>query len=314
MKKLCLISLFVSFIFVFELSAQNTNGNRSDLRRLGSAQDSIRMKELQKLRDASRARSVSVKKDNELLSLLAQKKDTTPPPTQQVSSDASQHILYPRNYFKINLLAIGLRNFSLQYERILSKRLSAAMGLRIMPNGNIPLVSSVANFFGVKGEDVVNELKETNVSNIALTPEIRYYVGKKGYGRGLYLGAFYRYANYNIKQNSIQFDGNQSVEVSGSFKTNTFGLQLGSHWILSNRIALDWWICGFHFGTQKGELTGKASNDFTSQQTTVLNDNINKTFSPVVKYDAKVSGNQVNITSSGPWAAFRTGLCLSVGL
>ena len=46
----------------------------------------------------------------------------------------------PMNIIKVNLTALVLKNYSFQYERILNRKFSAAIGFRTMPTGKLPLL------------------------------------------------------------------------------------------------------------------------------------------------------------------------------
>src|SRR5659263_220416 len=46
-----------------------------------------------------------------------------------------------KNFIKFNLTSLALKNFSLQYERVLTKSISAAVSFSIMPERNIPSVN-----------------------------------------------------------------------------------------------------------------------------------------------------------------------------
>jgi hypothetical protein len=56
------------------------------------------------------------------------------------------------NLFKVNLTAIVLKNYSFQYERILNRKFSFALGFRRMPNGKLPLQSSLQKIVGDDAE------------------------------------------------------------------------------------------------------------------------------------------------------------------
>ena len=47
------------------------------------------------------------------------------------------------NFIKVDLTSLPIKNFSLQYERVLSKRVSAAVSFSLMPERHIPFVDMV---------------------------------------------------------------------------------------------------------------------------------------------------------------------------
>ena len=65
-----------------------------------------------------------------------------------------------------------------------------------MPTSKVPYIKNALE------EVIVNDAK---LSNYSVTPEIRFYVGKKGYGQGFYIGPYYRYASFEVKDVNIRF-------------------------------------------------------------------------------------------------------------
>ena len=220
-----------------------------------------------------------------------------------------------RNYLKINLANLALRNYSLQYELAFSKRFSIAIGYRFMPQGGIPLLSNIESMVTIDDPDVLDALRRTQVKNTAITPELRLYVGKKGYGRGFYLAPFYRYAVYETAELPVKVDNNKkTVNLSGKLTTNTYGLQLGAQWALSKHISLDWWIIGPQFGTHESEFTGSQAVNFTTSEEKDIDDFFNSFSLPNLNLKSDVTNNSIKVSTSGPWAGIRAGLCLGIRL
>ena len=167
------------------------------------------------------------------------------------------------NLIKINLTGLPIRNYSLQYERVLNKVISVGISYKNMPEGNLPFKNQILNSIDesdTESRDIINNF---TLSNYAITPEIRFYLGKKGYGRGFYIAPFFRNAGYEGNNFDVSYkDENnidQTLSLSGDIKSNTFGILFGSQWSLSKHIVLDWWILGPHIGSGKGNLSGVSS-------------------------------------------------------
>ena len=62
---------------------------------------------------------------------------------QQPSEAPKQKSEIKKNIVKVNLMALGLKNYSFQYERVLTKHISVALGVRTMPTGSLPLKSTI---------------------------------------------------------------------------------------------------------------------------------------------------------------------------
>jgi len=71
------------------------------------------------------------------------------------------------NLFKINLTAIPIRNYSFQYERVLTKKLSVAISYKTMPSGNVPFKNSIIKMSD-NDPDVEDMLNKLTMSHSAM--------------------------------------------------------------------------------------------------------------------------------------------------
>jgi len=88
-----------------------------------------------------------------------------------------------KNLIKLSLTSFAFNNIQFQYERILKPKTSIALSYGTIPQSGIPLQVSVERF--VNDEATFDKLSELVVSYYSITPEIRFYLGKKGYGKRL---------------------------------------------------------------------------------------------------------------------------------
>jgi len=166
------------------------------------------------------------------------------------------------NIFKVNLTGIVLNNYSFQYERILNKKIAVALSFRTMPESSVPLKSLILDAAD-DDEQTKEVLDVLRISNTAITPEVRFYLGKKGFGKGFYIAPFYRYASF--KTNNMKFTytnslgGNNNILLSGKLTSHTGGIMFGSQWYIGKRMALDFWILGPHYGSGNGFFEGRTS-------------------------------------------------------
>ncbi len=219
-----------------------------------------------------------------------------------------------KNLLKLNLTALPLRNYSVQFERVLGKRVSIAVAYRNMPEGELPMKDFIIEQVGSEDQDAVDAINSFTLSNYAITPEIRFYMGKKGYGRGFYIAPFFRNASYaggNLLFKYNDDDNNeQSITLSGDIKANTVGLLLGAQWSLSKLLVLDWWIVGPHYGTSKGEFNGKTSLSLEEQEE--VRQNLEDFDIPMVKKTVSVNANGAKMVVDGPWTGVRAGISLGI--
>lgn len=238
------------------------------------------------------------------LSLYAQEKEV----------EKVKTVIHNRTFVKINLYGIVLRNYSLQLEHTLGKRVSIGIGYRSMPNGKLPLQQEVTDFVGSSSAETNQTIDQLQVGNSAITPEIRFYVGKKGYGHGFYFAPFYRYATFDASNISIDYTNvsntQSSLNISGKVRSGAFGLLLGAQWKLGKHLSLDWWIIGPHYGRATGTLQGVPSIPLTVEEQQSLRAEMEKIEVPFTDRSVDVTASRARYILDGPWGGVRTGLAL----
>ena len=224
---------------------------------------------------------------------------------QEIKTDSTQKI--NKNIAKINLIGFSING---QYERILSKRVSIALSYKILPSGKFLFRGLIP----MSDPQAKEELDNLIVSNSAITPEIRFYTGKKGYGQGFYLAPFYRSAKFGGKGIGIDFtlDNGRSAtfNMEGDIKSSTFGLLIGAQWKLGKRFWLDWQILGPHYGSAKGNIIGNSTISLSANEQTSLRNALLDINIPFTNEKVTVEANRAILNLNGPWAGLRTGLSL----
>jgi len=222
---------------------------------------------------------------------------------------------YKKNIVKLNLTSPLLKNYSLQYERVLSKRISVAVSGRVMPSSTLPYKSLIKDQVTDVDDKYVDQfLDQAEFGNYAITPELRWYVGKKGYGRGFYLAPYYRFATYQAKGTDISVEDegeSYSGDADGTVTAHTGGLLLGAQWLLGKRIGLDLWLLGPNFGRGNGNLNLVSSTPLDEGEQTELRSQLEKIDIPYTRetYHVDATGGRIELT--GPWAGVRAGLLLT---
>jgi hypothetical protein len=227
---------------------------------------------------------------------------------QEIKTDSTQKI--NKNIAKINLIGFSING---QYERILSKRVSIALSYKILPSGKFLFRGLIP----MSDPQAKEELDNLIVSNSAITPEIRFYTGKKGYGQGFYLAPFYRSAKFGGKGIGIDFtlDNGRSAtfNMEGDIKSSTFGLLIGAQWKLGKRFWLDWQILGPHYGSAKGNIIGNSTISLSANEQTSLRNALLDINLPFTNEKVTVEANRAILDLNGPWAGLRTGVSLGFG-
>lgn len=236
-----------------------------------------------------------------LLTASAQQEDS--------SSNASQS--FKRNFIKTNITSVFLKNYSLQYERVLSKKISAAITFRTMPTTGVPFKSTILDAIGDGDDDTRDLINQTQLSNFAITPEVRFYLGK-GYGKGFYIAPYYRYVSFSTNQVPVSYISNngsrQAVNLSGDLHANTGGIMFGAQWLLGKHFCLDWWILGAHYGSGKGTFSGTTSTPLTSAEQNEIKTTLEDIDIPLVDKTVSVSANNVAVALDGSFGGLRGAL------
>ena len=239
---------------------------------------------------------------------------------QQTQRPNAQNEGYDMNVAKINLLALPFRNFSLQYERMVSRKISVAVGVRMIPKGKFPLLNAFESY--IDDEETFNELQNLMISNQAITIEPRFYFGRHDGPRGFYIAPYARYSSYGLGFDQFEYtveieheDGSYTEETNhmaldGRINGFTGGVLLGCQWRIARWVYLDWWILGPAYGTAKGKLSGAAS--LTPEAQAVLRDELESMEIPMVETEAHVDANGARLDMNGPWAGIRAGLAVGV--
>jgi Protein of unknown function (DUF3575) len=247
-------------------------------------------------------------------STLDEQSGGSPAPTKKTAEKGNDK--QKMNIVKVNLMALGLKNYSFQYERILTKKISVAVGVRTMPTGSLPFQDIFVDQVADGDPDLESNIRSLKVGNFAITPEVRFYLSKKGYGRGFYIAPYYRYAKFKSEEFPVDYESGPSttntIKLKGDIATNSGGLMFGAQWHLGKVVTLDWWIIGAHYGTSKGTLSGIPSTPLTAQEQQDIRDEIAAIDLPLTKITADVNANSVKAIIDGPWGGVRAGLTIGI--
>ncbi len=231
-------------------------------------------------------------------------------PAKPVEMKDSERI--PRNFVRTNLTSILLNNFTLQYERILTRRLSIGFEYRIMPDGNLPFSTTVSEQLS-DNPDISRALMDIQIGGTSFTPSVKIYPTRKGYGRGFYFSAFVRSASYSASDFNYYYDnGSNFVKLSGDFKSTTAGVTIGKQWTFGKFFVLDWTIAGGGYGSARGNFVGRNSEPLDEEDRQTVEDALNSLDLPGTDVKATVTPTRTTVKMSGPWGSFRTGVSIGI--
>jgi hypothetical protein len=162
---------------------------------------------------------------------------------------------------KVNLSSLALGAYSVQYEKVMSKRTSFALGVSYRPVKRVPFAKTVERIIDsidnrVTYISLANVKKnESTIGNFGLTPEFRFYlVKKKSAPVGAYISVFGKYNNYFGKAPvfvDMVYKGTFArieLPIDTRVQTYSAGLMLGAQFRLGQRFTFDWYIVGGHYG------------------------------------------------------------------
>lgn len=228
---------------------------------------------------------------------------------------------YFRNIIKTNLSSLALNNYSLTYERLIARKISASFGWRYMPTTNMTktaLTKEVMKYFE-DGEDGINEqLDQLKMSGNAITAEVRFYTGRKPGAKGFYAGVYGRYASFKYDY-PYDFEspvsGTTRVPFKGKSSGIGAGLILGGQFNVHKRVIIDLYIIGGHYGSLSGKIDGLTDlSDLDEQDRADLKDELESLIEIGDKKNitATVSDDGIRANVSMPFVGVR-GLGFTVG-
>lgn len=189
--------------------------------------------------------------------------DSTVQTTPQTRKERLRSLPMYSNIVKTNLSSLALNNYSLTYERMLTRKISASLGYRFMPKSALTktmLGETVMDFIKEDGDDdLQGQLDKLQMSGGALTAEFRIYTGKRPGARGFYAGLYGRYSSF---QYDYPYDYEKPdetttlVPLNGNTKGFGGGLVLGGQFMIAKRLVVDLYIIGAHYGKMTGKVEG----------------------------------------------------------
>lgn len=234
----------------------------------------------------------------------------------KVISDEKEEVRHPMNFVKFNATSLVVGAIGFQYERILSKRISLAIGYNTRSSSALPFKQSLLDQVDASDIDTRNIIENIQLGGSTITPEIRFYTGKKGYGKGFYIAPFYRNTNIDIEKFTVLYSkvgiNDASITLSGNFKSNTAGLLFGAQWGLGKLVSLDWWIAGPHIGNGKGDIEGLSDQPLTAFEQNEVRKVLNDFDIPLTKKTVEVSAAGAKLALDGPWAGLRAGISIGI--
>lgn len=215
-----------------------------------------------------------------------------------------------KNVIKLNLSSAGFGHYQLQYERVTGAKQSFALGLGITPKSKLPLSGTISASLD-EGSNEKKAFESTRYSKLTITPEYRFYLGKKESPGGFYFSTLLRYSNVKFENEytyTSESDNKHTFNVDGSMNGYGLGVMIGVQWLLGDVVTLDWWIIGPFGGVMSAEFNGIDDNtlDVLSQEDQdKITTDLNNVEIPLWDLKARVNSNSAFIDVSGPFYGMR---------
>jgi hypothetical protein len=225
-----------------------------------------------------------------------------------------------KNIFKVNLSGVALSHYSFQYERVTNKRQSFAIGFGFSPNVDLPFKKDLSDKFG-NNPDAARAIETTKFKKITITPEYRFYTGKKQAPEGFYIALFARYVNMDVSQDYTftPKSGNlHRAHMNGKLSGVGGGPMIGMQWLLGKqkRVSIDWWIAGAFFGAMMdGDFHGTDPDmdELDADDRADLESDIENVDIPLWDVDATIGDFFIDAKLKGPFYGVRVmGICLGI--
>lgn len=219
------------------------------------------------------------------------------------------------NIIKLNLVALGVRGFSVQYERAIVPKIALTGTVSIMPEGGNPLPQA----FLIPPDiwDKFSGRRGVRVAGARVMASARYYTGKYGAPRGFYLAPYLRFARHWGRIGEFEYsvaspEGRitRSIPAEGKLNKFTAGMLLGAQFRLGKMIYLDWWIVGVAAGPAGGEF--KAEVNLSPEEQAGIRNELESLELERMRKEIAVNGNGARLDISGTWIDMRIGMCLGI--
>lgn len=233
----------------------------------------------------------------------------------EMSAAAQSKESRDKSILKLNLPALAVNTYQLQSEYLLHRKFSLVLSVRYMPIGKIPYARQLTSLIDEVSEA---DLMNASLDNYAVSPEVRYYLGRKGKGRGFYVAPFFRIARYrgSYADLSIDFELDmdngsyqREVTIDGKFYSLTGGIYVGKQWRFARKFYLDWWIVGGSYGRGNGFFLADIPFD-EAEQDLIREDLTVSAEYPLIRFQPRVNASGIYTYVESFWAGIRTGICL----
>ena len=141
-----------------------------------------------------------------------------------------------KNVINLGLGGLPIGNVALNYERIFSDSRAAALTAGVLIPRKLP--SFITDNLG----EETNLEADNKIQGLFIMPEYRFYPTYKIAPEGFYIAPFMRFNYYSLEL-SGDFD-DITADYKGRLIRIGGGVQFGMHWIIKERVSIDFFLAG----------------------------------------------------------------------
>ena len=141
-----------------------------------------------------------------------------------------------KNVINLGLTGLAAGNIALNYERIFNESRAASFNAGVLIPHKLP-----SFVYDILAEEV-NLHSENKISGFFIMPEYRFYPSYKIAPEGFYIAPFVKLNHYTLE---LDGDFNDiTADIAGKFIAVGGGVQFGMHWIIKERVSIDFYMAG----------------------------------------------------------------------
>ena len=156
-------------------------------------------------------------------------------------------------------------------------------------------------------------IDNAKASSWGITPEFRYYFGKKPLN-GFYVAPYLRIGGNGLSWTYAfrEDNGNtRNIDFSGKLNTISGGLLLGAQWHFGSSFLIDWWIIGPSYGSMKMNLEANTDlSTLSADDRKEIEESLDGIGYNGNEFETDINNNGIKVSGKLPMLGIRTGLCI----
>ena len=211
-----------------------------------------------------------------------------------------------KNVVNLGLGGLALGNVALNYERNLSDSRAVSLNTGFLIPRKLPSVIYDALI------EEINIDADNKISGFFIMPEYRFYPTYKIAPEGFYIAPFIKFNYYTL---DLRGDFNDvTADIKGKYTAIGGGVQFGMHWIIKERVSIDFYLAGP--GLYYDNLSLRLESDDPDVDYDGFGGDVDADISgvPLIgeKTEIEIGDDYVDATSKFIFPGFRTGVSLGI--